>query len=363
MSDAKEFLNSYLHQQAPSIGFSHFGWAQLETPLTYNFYLQWLKDDAHADMIYLEEQKELKASATKLNPQLNTGLFFAFPYFPLEAEIQDEKLQYFFIAKYARGSDYHNWIIARLNLLIDTFKVHFPNEVFIAYTDSKPILERDYAYQSGLGWVGKNTCIIHPKHGSYFLIAEILTSLSLGNELSSGPPVHDFCGTCRACIDACPTQALSERRLDANLCLSYWTIESKKIPPKNMRDKFGKQFFGCDICQDVCPWNKKNHKSNLLIEMQKQNTSSTPLENELQFLREILTSSSRQLQRQWAHTPLSRARGFGLKRNALLYIGNNNLQSLQQVVTDFKKQLEDSQEEAKSAQLIELADWCLQKLK
>lgn len=371
MTKAKEFLNSFLMTQTEKIGFSHYGWTTLSQPLSYEFYLQWLKDQKHADMHYLEQQKDLKKSPSLINANLKSGLFFAFPYFPLSENEQDSSLQYSFIAKYARGEDYHQWIIKKLNSIIQTLSEQFPEDYFIAYTDSKPILERDYAYQAGLGWVGKNTCLIHPKHGSYFLIAEILTSLDFSEELKS-EPVPFFCGTCTACIDACPTQALTPNKLDANLCLSYWTIESKEAPPATLRSQFGKQFFGCDICQDVCPWNKKNHKANLLLELQKQTQESF---TQNIFFREILSSSFRELQNKWAHTPLARARGFGLKRNALLFIGNNNLQELKNDVEVFNKKLqeelqtnknisdEDKNKSKKTEQLIELAQWCLSQLR
>src|SRR5690606_18939879 len=131
----------------------------------------------------------------------------------------------------------------------------FPKESFRAFTDSAPLLERDLAHHAGMGWFGKNSCLIHPRKGSFFLLGEIVTSLQLQGP-STPPP--DFCGTCRRCIDACPTQAISEdRSLDAGRCISYWTIEAKKPPPDELRNSFQQWFFGCDICQDVCPENQK----------------------------------------------------------------------------------------------------------
>lgn len=363
MLNAKEFLQSTLDIQSEKLGYTHFGITPLSETISYDFYIDWLKQNCHADMKYLETQKEIKRDARNLDSNLKTGLFFAFPYYPL-SELQSEpELNQNFIAKYARGKDYHLWIIKHLETLIDCLSLEFPGEKFIAFTDSKPILERDYAFQAGLGWVGKNTCLIHPKHGSFFLIAEILTSLDLNeNNINSisNTPIQSFCGTCTACLDACPTQALSEKKLDANLCISYWTIESKQVPPETIRKKFGTQFFGCDICQDVCPWNKKKFKQAFFSNAQIQDEKS--LNTDFYFFRDILTSSHRQLQKKFAHTPLSRARGFGLKRNALIYIGNNNLQSLKPIVLDFRKSLSEEFNSEKDQQLIELANWCLSQL-
>ena len=130
----------------------------------------------------------------------------------------------------------------------------FVNQQFLCFTDSAPVLERDLAFRAGLGWIGKNTCVIHPQHGSLFFLGEILTSLQLHSET---PQMADFCGTCDRCIQACPTQALSVRKLEASKCISYWTIEARMDAPEALRPKFGDWFFGCDICQTVCPWNEK----------------------------------------------------------------------------------------------------------
>ena len=196
---------------------------------------------------------------------------------------------------------------------------------FLAMTDSTPILERDLAYRAGLGWVGKNTCLIHPKKGSLFFLGEIITSLNIESPLT---PVHDFCGTCTRCMDICPTQALiSPRKMDARKCIAYLTIESRDIPPEELRKPIGDWLFGCDLCQTVCPWNQKVFKN----ELETQELLSLSSEEEklqVEDLRYLLTSSGKKLEKDFFGTAYSRAGSFGLKRNALIVAANRNLKEL-----------------------------------
>jgi epoxyqueuosine reductase len=182
-------------------------------------------------------------------------------------------------------------------------------------------LERDLAYRAGLGWVGKNTCLIHPEKGSLFFIGQVLTSLPL---VSKSQPVHDFCGTCDRCLRACPTQAFEAPRvLNATKCIAYWTIEARTAAPNSLRERFGDWFFGCDICQTVCPWNEKVFGKNLMAQLTLRQEPD-PCDD----LRWILRASRKELARAFKNSPLSRARPAGLKRNALYVIGNLALHSL-----------------------------------
>ena len=159
------------------------------------------------------------------------------------------------IAAYAWGDDYHLVITERLQELVDFIEKQVSHPVPNRwYTDTGPILERDLAQRAGLGWIGKNTCLVNPRHGSYFLLAEIL----LGIELEPDPPFQtDHCGTCTRCIEACPTQCiLPDRTIDARRCISYLTIEQKDDIPIDLRSFIGDWIFGCDVCQMVCPWNR-----------------------------------------------------------------------------------------------------------
>ena len=287
---------------------------------------------------------------------------FQQPYWP---EPENQKKTFFKnlkIARYAKQRDYHLWFKDQLLKYGEILKESFPDESFRVFTDSVPLLERDYAVQAGLGWVGKNTCVIHPKKGSFFFIGEILSSLENDPEINLSPrTLQDLCGSCTACISACPTGAIrSERVLDANLCLSYWNIESKKNPPPEIRKKMGSWFFGCDICQEVCPWNIKFHSDPIHPVSQKPSSPETKhtikvfdnqsrLEEELCF---ILRTSNKKLMKILKDSPLNRAGGRGLKRNALIVIANLQLNNLKNLVQTF---LDDQR-------LGGLAQWTLDQL-
>lgn len=323
----------------------------LERPLTASYYRQWLDRGLAADMDYLKSQTEQRTeSQTHLKP-FRSLIVITEPYFPWP-QTDSTPLSSLQIAHYAKNRDYHLWFKAKLQSIIDRLLIDFPEEQFLAVTDSFPLLERDQAAQAGLGWFGKNTCLIHPQKGSLFFIGEILTTLQLENKPS---PLPDFCGKCTACMDVCPTQALTEPRvLDANLCLAYWNIESKKIPPPEIRKAMGSWFFGCDLCQTVCPWNIKLHKLHPDFRQDLKNEDDVQLsrEQKLQELRWLLTQSNKKILKHLKESPLIRAGGRGLKRNALIVIANERLYELRAEVQLLQK----------DPLLGELADWCLDHL-
>jgi epoxyqueuosine reductase len=178
------------------------------------------------------------------------------------------------------------------------------------YTDTGPLLERDLAQRAGIGWIGKNTCLIHPKHGSYFLLSEILLDL----ELELDPPfITDHCGTCTRCLEACPTDCiLPDRTIDASRCISYLTIELKEDIPIELRDKVGNWVFGCDICQQVCPWNRFAGEGDPAFGDQ----------NPLPALTEELLISPAQFNRRFKRSPVKRAKRRGYLRNVAVALGN-----------------------------------------
>jgi epoxyqueuosine reductase len=308
-------------------GFSEFGFAELKQPFSIALYEEWLEKGFHGEMDYLVRHLPLKKDPQSLLNSQNGGkarsaIVVTKNYVPHPEPIENWPiLELGTIAAYARGKDYHHFLKASLARVIERLQVLLPNEVFCAYTDSAPVLERDLAARAGLGWIGKNTCVISRQKGSLFFLAEIYTSLDPALLQPPEKPGPDHCGTCTRCIDACPTKALvAPRVLDARRCISYLTIESREIPPEELREGIGSCFFGCDICQNVCPWNKKpiatantNENSNL---------NRDDLVNDLQF---VLRSSGRSLEKAFLGTPLSRAGSFGLKRNALVVAANLNL--------------------------------------
>lgn len=291
-------------------------------------------------MKYLEDHYEKKEDPQKLMTEARTAILICQKYLPHpepETLIKEAR-----VALYAQGQDYHFWFKEKLQKVCLELKKKFPNFNFQSFSDSSPVLERDLAYQASLGWFGKNTCLIHRKQGSLFFIGEIYTDLSLS---SLHEPIADFCGKCTKCIDACPTEALIEPHvLDARKCISYLTIESKEVPPVELRKKIGSWFFGCDICQTVCPWNHK-----VFGKFDNKIPNRKKLIEELEM---ILTTSGKKLTEKLKFSPLVRARPFGLKRNALIIIGNENLFELKPLVETY---LADDR-------LGELAQWTLSQL-
>jgi epoxyqueuosine reductase len=296
-------------------GFALSGVTRLNVPLSYSLYQNWIDRGHHSEMKYLNDHLVLKKNKSMpLNATIKSALVVAVPYSPVHPmpDFNTPQLKQNKIAKYAQGIDYHFFIKEHLQKVIADLQLEFANDVFYAFTDSSPIMERDLGYKAGLGWIGKNSCLINSKQGSFFLIGEIFTSLELENNKSLSP---DFCGTCDRCIKACPTQAIinssekgQARTINPSKCISYWTIESKEIPPIELRGSFQGWLFGCDICQDVCPWNKKHLK-----DFEIPNVDS--LEQELCY---ILNSSNKELQRRFKNTAIERAAGWKLKRNAIL---------------------------------------------
>lgn len=212
----------------------------------------WLSQGFHGEMGYMARNVEKRLDPGKLLPGARSVIVLLMNYLP--EETLPEKNNYK-IARYAYGKDYHLVIREKLNLLTAELKAFAGEFQSRAFTDSAPVLERSWAEKAGLGWIGKNTCLIHPKIGSFVFIGEIITDLELEYEKQQ---VNNLCGGCTRCIDACPTGAiLAARLLDAKKCISYHTIESKGELPEEDKDKFHDWIFGCDICQEVCPWNRK----------------------------------------------------------------------------------------------------------
>lgn len=311
-------------------GVDHYGFSPLKRPLNINFYKDWLNEGFHGEMEYLERHLPIKEDPSRLLEKSKWAIVVAKSYLPTPEPTQEDFfLKEVRIANYAKGKDYHLYFKAELDKIIVKLRDHFPNHNFVSFTDSGPVLERDLAFQAGLGWYGKNTCLIHKDKGSFFFIGEIITSLELGIVRDTHP---DRCGQCTRCIEACPTDALVEPyKLDATKCISYWTIESKKIAPKPIRKKMGDWLFGCDICQSVCPWNEKAFGKEMMLPEQaevKNSVEGKIPEGLIQELGFILQSSSKKLEKLSFGTPLSRPRGSGLKRNALIVIGNLRIKEL-----------------------------------
>jgi epoxyqueuosine reductase len=296
-------------------------------------------------MDYLVRHLPQKENPTLLAPKARSAIVIAKTYFPHPYPATEKFNPR--TALYAQGSDYHLAFKNEIENTATLLRAEFPEEEFLCFTDSSPILERDLAYRAGLGWIGKNTCTIHQRKGSLFFIGEIFTSLALEHE---GPLHADMCGSCDRCLRACPTGAIeAPKTLNAGKCISYWTIEAKEAAPVELREKFGDWFFGCDICQTVCPWNEKVFGKETMSAMSAEHLGGDSVEDDLRW---ILTNSHREIGRRFVGLPLERARPLGLKRNALYVIGNRRLSALRPEVETF---LADEK-------LGELARWALAKL-
>ena len=210
----------------------------------------WLNKGYHGEMKYMENHFDKRLNPTLLVEGAKSVISLSYNYFP---KVKIDEINNFKISKYAYGEDYHEVIKDILKNMVAELQEEIGEFGFRVFVDSAPVLEKAWARKSGLGWVGKNANLITKKHGSFYFLAEIICDLELEYDLA----VTDHCGSCRACIDACPTQAIvSDRIVDGSKCISYATIELKNEIPDYFNGKMDDWMFGCDVCQDVCPWNR-----------------------------------------------------------------------------------------------------------
>jgi epoxyqueuosine reductase len=220
---------------------------------------QWLSQKKQGEMAYMENHFDMRLDPRKLVDGAKSVISLSYNYFTSEKQSDPNAPK---ISKYAYGEDYHFVVKNKLKSLLAIIQTEIGNVNARVFVDSAPIMEKAWAQLSGLGWIGKNANLINQQNGSFFFLAEIIIDI----DLSYDTPVTDHCGTCTKCIDACPTQAIvAPYVVDGSKCISYFTIELKNEFPKEVKGKFDNWMFGCDICQDVCPWNKfaKPHQEKL----------------------------------------------------------------------------------------------------
>jgi len=243
-----------IRAEALSLGFSKAGFTTPER-IRGDFLLHWLENGAEAGMAYMRRNIELRLEPEKLFPPVKTIISLAVNYFPGELKYAGPK-----ISRYAVGKDYHRVLKKMMKRLFTFIRTLFPDVQARFFVDSAPVLEREIARRAGIGWIGKNTMLITKEYGSWVFLGEMFISV----ELPPDSPVQTgYCGTCTACIDACPTGALKPYFLDSRLCLSYITVEHKGEIPEVYKDKNHGWLFGCDICQEVCPWNARVRKTTM----------------------------------------------------------------------------------------------------
>lgn len=322
-------LKQAVKEKARQLGFVLAGVTSPEPPAHYRTFEEWLNRGHHGTMNYLasERSRIRRADPKQILPECKSILVLALPYPPLPESDEAGAREGMKIAAYALGSDYHEIIPPRLKQIVEFIEEQLGREIPNRwYTDTGPILERELAQRAGLGWIGKNSMLIHPKAGSTFLLAEIL----LGIELEPDDPFPtDHCGTCTRCLDACPTQCiLPDRTLDARRCISYLTIENKGEIPEDLREQIGGWVFGCDICQQVCPWNRFSLPSDPALE------PSIPLP----VRTSDLLLSSVEFNQRFRHSPIKRSRRRGYLRNLAAAAGNtggeDDLPLLEQAAKD-----------------------------
>lgn len=210
---------------------------------------KWLNKNMHGQMSYMQNHFDKRLDPTKLVEDSKSVISLLLNYYPEQTQTEDS----YKLSKYAYGTDYHFVIKDKLKQLLAFINEEIGEVYGRAFVDSAPVLDKAWAAKSGLGWIGKHSNLLSQKTGSFYFIAELIIDL----ELDYDNPTTDHCGTCTACIDACPTQAIVEPYVvDGSKCISYFTIELKDELPSNMKDKFDDWMFGCDVCQDVCPWNR-----------------------------------------------------------------------------------------------------------
>lgn len=246
-----------IRAEAQKLGFDFTGFARAERLDDAAQKLEkWLNAGAHGTMGYMENHFEMRVDPRKLVPGAKTVICLAHTYFPAEKQFDPAAPK---LASYAFGEDYHQVLKEKLRALLDFMRREIGEIDGRCFVDSAPVMEREWGLRAGLGWNGKNTLTIHPKQGSYFFLAEIICDL----ELPADTPIRDHCGTCRRCIEACPTEAISPEGyfLDGSKCISYLTIELKEAIPATFSGKMDNWMFGCDVCQEVCPWNRFSKKT------------------------------------------------------------------------------------------------------
>lgn len=298
----KSELTALIKEEAYRLGFAHCGISKADYLEEDAPHLeQWLKKGMHGTMGYMERNFDKRLDPRKLVHGAKSVISLLYNYYP--AEKQNPGIPK--ISKYAYGRDYHFVIKEKLFLLFNFIREKAGNVSGRVFTDSAPVLDRAWAKKSGLGWIGKNANLIHPKAGSFFFIAELILDL----ELDTDAPVKDYCGSCTRCMDACPTDAIVQPHVvDGSKCISYFTIELRDSIPQSFKNKFENWMFGCDICQDVCPWNR----------------FAKPIDtDELKPIKEIMTMTSDDweeiteevFKNIFKESPLSRAGFEGMKRN------------------------------------------------
>jgi epoxyqueuosine reductase len=306
-----------LQKAAFELGFPLFGLTSAQESPGFAKFCHWLDKGYAGSMDYLAKRRSAYQHPSSVLDNVKTLVMLGMPYSPAISRRRkslSDTQETWHVAAYAAGTlDYHDVIHERLQKLSRWLMQRLPDAKFRGVVDTAPLLEREFAVLAGLGWIGKNTLLLNRNAGSYFFLAALLTDASIESQFSIAT---DHCGTCTACLDACPTQAFPQPHvLDATRCISYLTIEHRGAIPTEFREPIGDWVFGCDVCQQVCPWNR------MAIPTHEPAFQPKPERYNLDLL-ELLSMDDTSFRQQYRKTPLWRTRRIGLQRNAMIVVGN-----------------------------------------
>lgn len=307
MNDMKRYHSERIKESAKKAGFELVGIAKAEAMNEeFERYQEWIASNYHATMQYMERNLEKRKDIREILPGAESvivvGLSYHTPYQHEEATGQGK------ISRYAWGTDYHEIMPVNMQEIVSVITSISPESQSKIYVDTGPIPEKQWARKAGIGWQGKNSNIISREIGSWFFLGIIITTLPLEYD----KPIDDYCGTCTACLDACPTQAIIEPyKVDAGKCISYWTIEAKpQIEiPLHIAENMENWIYGCDICQDICPWNRFSSETTVNEFHPREQQTSFDLESIMEMKQEDFSSRFRK-------SPVKRTKLAGLQRNA-----------------------------------------------
>ncbi|MDA2925405.1 tRNA epoxyqueuosine(34) reductase QueG [Acidobacteria bacterium AH-259-L09] len=304
-------LSQKIKDKARTLGFDAVGIAPV-SPMPGDYLQIWLDRQYQGKMAYMDRNSEKRVDPTKVLPKARSIVSLALNYFhpyDLPYDLPDRGV----VSRYAAGENYHEVLETRLECLLDYVRQLEPEAEGKIYVDTGPVMDKYWAAHSGIGWLGKHTNVLSRDSGSWFFLGEILLNLELDYDV----PGTDFCGSCTRCIDACPTNAIVEPYvLDSRRCISYLTIELREDIPEEFREPVGNLIFGCDVCQDVCPWNQKAPVSSV-EEFKPREKNRAP------ELRELAGLSPEDFRQRYRHSAIKRTKWRGFMRNVAVAMGNS----------------------------------------
>ena len=317
-------LTEQIKSKAIELGFHKVGIAKAEAlTIEAERLKEWLGRGYHVSMQWMKKNIEKRIDPCEIVPNAQSVICVAMNYYsPVQHSQNPDEGK---ISRYAWGDDYHILVTKRIQMLFECIKQLAPESDGRYYVDTGPVMDKVWAARAGLGWQGKHTNLITKEYGSWVFLGEIITTLKLDYD----SPIEDFCGTCTACIDACPTDAIREQYIvDSNRCLSYLTIEHRGEIEEKYHDKFENWVYGCDICQDVCPWNS--------FQKETEHKEFQPREfNVAPKLEELATISQKEFSKRFKDSPIKRTKREGIIRDAKI-IQKRNLTQSRQVIKDRK---------------------------